>query len=118
MNNRPPAFFQAPPPDVSVPPPLHLPAPSSAELLGRLGTAAALTMGGTMGLKPQAPRPLVLYERTVVLVATYVADFVYREAGKSEMIVVDVKGMRTPVYRLKRKLMLACHGIDVLEVEA
>jgi hypothetical protein len=50
MNNRPPAFFQAPPPQVDVPAPLHLPAPSSAELLGRLGTVAALTMGGTMGL--------------------------------------------------------------------
>jgi hypothetical protein len=50
VNNRPPAFFQAPPPQVETPAPLHLPAPSSAELLGRLGTVAALTMGGTMGL--------------------------------------------------------------------
>jgi hypothetical protein len=29
---------------------------------------------------------------------------------------VDVKGVRTDVYRLKRKLLLACHGIGVVEV--
>jgi hypothetical protein len=50
MNTQRPPFFQAPPPAVETPAPLHLPAPSSGELLGRLGTVAALTMGGTMGL--------------------------------------------------------------------
>jgi hypothetical protein len=49
LNTQRPPFFAAPPPDVSVPAPLHLPAPSSAELLGRLGTVGALTMGGTVG---------------------------------------------------------------------
>jgi hypothetical protein len=50
MNTQRPPFFAAPPPQVETPAPLHLPAPSSAELLGRLGTVAALTMGGTVGL--------------------------------------------------------------------
>lgn len=44
----------------------------------------------------------------------YVADFVYTENGKE--IVEDAKGVRTKEYILKRKLMLAVHGIRVKEV--
>jgi hypothetical protein len=52
-------------------------------------------------------------------VGAYVGDFAYREARPfSGLVVEDVKGVRTPVYRLKRKLMLAVHGIDVREVRA
>lgn len=43
----------------------------------------------------------------------YVADFVYTENGKK--VVEDVKGKRTQVYILKRKLMLERHGIKILE---
>lgn len=43
----------------------------------------------------------------------YIADFVYVEGGK--MVVEDCKGMRTDVYRLKKKLMLYRHGITVRE---
>ncbi len=46
-------------------------------------------------------------------IALYIADFVYLEQGKE--IVEDAKGMRTPVYRLKKKLMHAIYGIDILE---
>jgi hypothetical protein len=31
-------------------------------------------------------------------------------------VVEDVKGFKTPVYRLKKKLMLAVHGIIVVEI--
>jgi hypothetical protein len=48
-------------------------------------------------------------------VGIYVADFTYMEAGK--MRVVDVKGVRTALYRLKRNLM-RCQGFEVEEVEA
>lgn len=45
---------------------------------------------------------------------TYIADFVYDdENGKH--IVEDCKGMRTPAYVIKRKLMLYVHGIKILE---
>lgn len=44
----------------------------------------------------------------------YIADFVYKENGK--VVVEDVKGKRTQVYILKRKLMLWVHGIRVVEV--
>ncbi len=47
-------------------------------------------------------------------VATYVGDFAYvDDRGK---IVEDVKGIRTPVYKLKKKLLKAIHGIDIVEV--
>lgn len=44
----------------------------------------------------------------------YRADFSYR-ASDGRLHVVDAKGVRTPVYRLKRALMRACHGILVEE---
>ena len=43
----------------------------------------------------------------------YIADFVYQAHGKQ--VVEDVKGMITPVYRIKRHLMKAIHGIDIHE---
>ena len=45
----------------------------------------------------------------------YIADFRYiDQEGKT--VVEDTKGVRTPVYILKRKLMLRVHGIRVREV--
>ena len=49
------------------------------------------------------------------LVGTYKADYVYRDK-QGKRVVEDVKGLRTDVYLLKRRLMLACHGIEVQEV--
>ena len=52
-------------------------------------------------------------------IADYVADFCYAEVGDAPVqvrfVVEDCKGMRTPIYRLKKKLMLACHGITIRE---
>lgn len=45
----------------------------------------------------------------------YIADFVYRDKDGNE-VVEDVKGVRTPVYVIKRKLMLWRHGIRIREV--
>lgn len=49
-------------------------------------------------------------EKSVV----YNADFVYDQGGVT--IVEDAKGMRTPDYIIKRKLMLFVHGIRIKEV--
>jgi hypothetical protein len=52
-------------------------------------------------------------------VCTYLADFVYREKDNSRKwveVVCDVKGVRTPIYNLKKKLMRAIHGVEILEV--
>lgn len=44
----------------------------------------------------------------------YVADFVYRQNG--ELVVEDAKGLKTDVYRIKKKLMLQVYGIKIKEV--
>jgi hypothetical protein len=45
----------------------------------------------------------------------YVADFVYTIADTGENVVEDSKGVRTKDYIIKRKLMLAVHGIRIKE---
>lgn len=57
------------------------------------------------------PQPRFWLIVNSVLVGTYVADFAYDERG--EQIVEDTKGVKTPLYKLKRRLMLACHGIEI-----
>jgi len=50
---------------------------------------------------------------------TYFADFEYEQIDKKlfiwRRIVEDCKGFRTPEYKLKAALMLACHKIKVFE---
>ena len=43
----------------------------------------------------------------------YKADFKYIENGKE--VIEDVKGILTPVYRLKKKLVKAIYNIDIFE---
>jgi hypothetical protein len=45
---------------------------------------------------------------------TYRADFSYYEG--SDFVVEDVKGIRTPVYKLKKKIVEETHGITIREV--
>jgi hypothetical protein len=47
----------------------------------------------------------------------YLADFVYVDKAGTT-IVEDVKGAVTPEFRLKRKLMLWVHGIEIQEVRS
>lgn len=44
-----------------------------------------------------------------LLIATYKADFAYSE--DDDRVVEDFKGMITPEFKLKQKLVWACHGI-------
>lgn len=70
--------------------------------------------GMVRDLKLQVPFKL---EVNGVLVCTYKADFVYEDKFGSQWkrIVEDCKGYQTPVYRLKKKLMRAIHGIEIRE---
>lgn len=56
------------------------------------------------------------FRHSDILIATYKADFLYWENG--ERVVEDVKGMKTPMYRMKKKMMKAFYGIDIREVTA
>jgi hypothetical protein len=46
---------------------------------------------------------------------TYVADFSYFDR-KDREIIEDVKGVRTPVYLLKKKLIESYHDIEITEI--
>ncbi len=52
--------------------------------------------------------------RVIERACAYIADFVYIDQ-QGNTIVEDTKGMRTDVYRIKRKLMLYVHGIIIKE---
>lgn len=49
-------------------------------------------------------------------VGTYTADFKYRDPATVPYVVEDVKGVRTAVYRLKKRMVEAQYGIVVKEV--
>lgn len=53
-----------------------------------------------------------------VHICDYIPDAVYEEFDGSEwrVIVEDTKGFRTPVYKLKKKLMKAIYGIEIREI--
>lgn len=48
---------------------------------------------------------------------TYIADFCYDDSS-GRPVCEDVKGVETPEYRLKKKLMLHVHGIEIKEVRS
>ena len=62
-------------------------------------------------------QPRYLLKINGQMIATYVGDWCYFEGPKSDMtmVVEDCKGVRTPVYKLKRKLMRALYGIEIRE---
>lgn len=45
---------------------------------------------------------------------TYVADFVYKD--DNGIHVVDTKGYRTEVYKIKKKIFMKKYGIEIEEV--
>lgn len=51
-----------------------------------------------------------------VKVGTYIGDFRYTENGQSAT--EDVKGVKTAVYQLKKKLVKALYNVDIVEIEA
>jgi len=53
-------------------------------------------------------------KRLIEKEVSYYADFVYTENGRD--VVEDVKGVKTPEYILKRKMLLHIHGIRIREV--
>lgn len=45
----------------------------------------------------------------------YIADFVYYDFALGREIVEDCKGYKTDVYKLKKKMLLYFHGIQITE---
>lgn len=85
---------------------------ASKKEAARYGQLKLMEKAGEISeLCTQTKYPLTVGGTTV---ATYIADFTYRKQGST--VVEDVKGVLTPVYRLKKKLMLAIWGIKIQEV--
>lgn len=55
---------------------------------------------------------------TTIDIGKYIADFIYnaRQGDGWVDVVEDVKGVRTPVYKLKKKMVEAQYGIKVIEI--
>ena len=115
------------------------------EKRSKFGAVKTVIHGWTFDSKREATRYEELLARHVVIqnlelqprfplkaqdgsvVAVYVADFRYQEAKHrhgpdgefdawTEDIIEDVKGVRTPMYRLKKKLFEAQYGIQIREI--
>lgn len=68
--------------------------------------------GEIFKLQRQVNFPIVIKDKKICI---YKADFVYYNAS-GQMIVEDAKGVRTPVYKLKKKLLFQIEGIEIIEV--
>lgn len=79
-------------------------------LLEKSGVITDLRRQAKFELIPSQRIDGKVVERSV----NYVADFVYKQHGKT--VVEDTKGFKTKDYIIKRKLMLYIHGIRVKEI--
>lgn len=80
-------------------------------MLEKAGEIHALT------LQPVFPLVVVTEASgTRAQIGTYRGDFQYCEKGGARAVVEDVKGVKTPVYRLKKKMVEAIYGITIREV--
>jgi len=63
-------------------------------------------------------QPFFILEVNNVAIGNYFADFGYEERSVGDWwrVVEDVKGVRTDVYKIKKKLVKAIHGIEIREV--
>lgn len=74
--------------------------------------SARLLSGSISDLKLQ---PVIKCAMNGVHICDYRADFLYFDREKQTMVWEDVKGFKTPIYRLKKKIVLALTGIEITE---
>lgn len=80
----------------------------------RYGELRLMARAGEIEFLDLQPRyPLVVNGDKIT---TYVADFRYLDTRDDCWVVEDTKGVKTPVYKIKRKLMKALYDIDIREV--
>lgn len=89
---------------------------STAEMVVYKQLKFRLMCGSIKDLRLQVKYELRVYGTHI---ADYVSDFVYTVSKTGKVEVVDVKSSYTaklPAYRIKKKLLKACHGIEIVEV--
>lgn len=85
----------------------------SAAEARRYGELRLMERAGLVtGLELQPCYPITVNGTRVGL---YRADFRYQDSN-GQQVIEDVKGVRTPVYRLKKKLVEALYDIEITEV--
>jgi len=92
-------------------------------LLQRVGKIADIKRQVPFELIPAQREPDIVGPKggrkpgeTIERSVNYVADFVYTDLDSRQLVVEDAKGVRTPEYVIKRKLMLQKYGIRIKEV--
>lgn len=82
------------------------------KLLEKAGEIRLLTLQPVFPLRVNAIEAPVSF-----IVGKYAADFQYEEPrdGRWRLVIEDVKGFKTPLYRWKRKHVEAQYGIEIRE---
>lgn len=84
------------------------------KLLEKAGVISHLQEQVVYELIPSQYRIVNGKKKCIERAMKYIADFQYVENGNT--VVEDAKGFRTEVYRIKKKLMLYFHDIQIKEV--
>lgn len=84
------------------------------KLLEKAGIISRLQEQVVYELIPSQYRIVDGKKKCIERAMKYIADFQYVENGNT--VVEDAKGFRTEVYRIKKKLMLYFHDIQIKEV--
>lgn len=87
---------------------------ASKKEAARYGQLKAMADAGYIkNLNTQVPFEIKINDKKI---CKYLADFCYEEVATGESVVEDVKGFRTDIYKLKKKLVEAIYGISIKEV--
>ena len=70
--------------------------------------------GEIVGLNRQV-RIEIIPKTNLYRAVSYVCDFVYFDKRTGKTVYEDTKGMKTDVYKLKKKLLYWRHGIEIKE---
>lgn len=87
---------------------------ASKKEAARYGQLKAMSDAGYISnLATQVPFEIKVNDKKI---CKYLADFQYIEIQTGQTVVEDVKGFRTDIYKLKKKLVEAVYGIEIKEV--
>lgn len=89
---------------------------ASKKEANRAAELAILAQAGKIREVWPQPKFLLLKADELGRAIHYVGDFSYWDNEKQDRVVEDVKGFKTPVYKLKRRMMWALHKIKIVEV--
>lgn len=79
----------------------------------RYGELLLLAKAGEVGSLEIQPK--FIFSLNGAKLFTYIADFAYWTKG-GKRVVEDVKGVKTPLYKLKKKIIEAAYRIEITEI--